>query len=119
MKKYKICIESYYSNNSDYKEYNNYMIESDSIESARKYAKNILTAWSKKDKGTIYNIFDLWEIIENKTQVDTFKYNGVSLPIYKTSKGYTINNINFYDNIKVLKTTYKILMKKMSGVISY
>ncbi len=52
-------------------------------------------------------------------QVDTFKYNGISLAIYKTSRGYTINNINFYNNIKELKATYKTLAKKMSGKISY
>ena len=56
---------------------------------------------------------------EDKKQVDIFKYNGVSLPIYKTSKGYTINNINFYDSIAELKKTYKILIKKISGRISY
>ena len=52
-------------------------------------------------------------------QVDTFKYNGIDLAIYKTSKGFTINNINFYNNIKELKTAYKTLAKKMSGKISY
>ena len=52
-------------------------------------------------------------------QVDTFKYNGISLAIYETSRGYTINNINFYNNVKELKTAYKTLAKKMSGKISY
>lgn len=52
-------------------------------------------------------------------QVDTFKYNGINLAIYETSRGYTINNINFYNNIKELKTVYKTLAKKMSGKISY
>ena len=58
---------------------------------------------------------------EGKTimQVDNFKYNGINLAIYKTSRGYTINNINFYNNIKELKATYKTLAKKMSGKISY
>ena len=116
MKRYKICIESYYSNNSDYKEYNNYVIESDNLESAREYAQKCVDNWNKEDKDVIYNIFDLWEI---KTQVDTFKYNRISLPIYKTSKGYTINNINFYDNMEELKKTYKMLIKKISGRISY
>lgn len=54
-----------------------------------------------------------------KMQVDTFKYNGINLAIYETSRGYTINNINFYNNIKELKATYKTLAKKMSGKISY
>lgn len=46
-------------------------------------------------------------------QVDTFKYNGINLAIYETSRGYTINNI------KELKATYRTLAKKMSGKISY
>ena len=62
MKKYKTCIESYYSNNSDFKEYDNYTFESNSIESAREYAKNVLATWNKESKGIIYNIFDLWEM---------------------------------------------------------
>ena len=119
MKEYKISIESYYFNNSDYKEYNNYLIESDNLKSAREYAQKCVDNWNKEDKDVIYNIFDLWEIIENKTQVDIFKYNGISLAIYKTSKGYTINNINFYDSIKELKATYKTLTKKITGRISY
>ena len=45
-------------------------------------------------------------------QVDTFKYNGINLAIYKTSKGYTINNMDFYNDIKELKATYKTLAKK-------
>lgn len=52
-------------------------------------------------------------------QVDTFKYNGISLAIYETSRGFTINNINFYNNIKELKATYRTLAKKMSGKTSY
>ena len=54
-----------------------------------------------------------------KMQVDTFRYNGINLAIYETSRGYTINNIDFYNNIKELKATYKTLAKKMSGKISY
>lgn len=119
MKRYKICIESYYSNNSDYKEYDNYLIESDNLESAREYAQKCIDNWNKENKSIIYSIFDLWEIIENKMQVDIFKYNRISIPIYKTSKGYTINDINFYDSIEELKKTYKILTKKITGRISY
>ena len=52
-------------------------------------------------------------------QVDTFKYNGINLAIYETRRGFTINNINFYNNIKELKATYRTLAKKMSGKISY
>ena len=54
-----------------------------------------------------------------RMQVDNFKYNGINLPIYKTIKGYTINYIDFYKNIKELKETYKTLVKKISGKISY
>ena len=119
MKKYKICIESYYSNNSDYKEYDNYSLVSDSLKSAREYAQKCVDNWNKKSKSIIYSIFDLWEITENKTQVGIFKYNGISLPIYKTNKGYTITNIDFYDNKEELKKTYKTLVKKITGRISY
>ena len=52
-------------------------------------------------------------------QVDTFRYNGIVLKIYKTIKGYTVNNIDFYNDIKELKASYKTLAKKMSGKISY
>ena len=48
-----------------------------------------------------------------------YDYNGINLAIYETSRGYTINNINFYNNIKELKVTYRTLAKKMSGKISY
>ena len=52
-------------------------------------------------------------------QVDTFKYNGINLANNKTRKRYTINNMDFYNDIKELKATYKTLAKKMSGKISY
>ena len=56
MKKYEICIESYCSNNSDFKEYDNYTFESNNIESAKEYAKNVLATWNKESKSIIYNI---------------------------------------------------------------
>lgn len=62
MKKYEICIESYCSNNSDFKEYDNYTFESNNIKSAKEYAKNVLANWNKKSKSIIYNILDLWEV---------------------------------------------------------
>ena len=49
-------------------------------------------------------------------QVDTFKYNGISLAIYETSRGYTINNINFYNNIKELKATYECYQDIISSI---
>ena len=62
MKKYEICIESYCSNNSDFKEYDNYTVESNNIESAKEYAKNVLATWNKESKSIIYDILDLWEV---------------------------------------------------------
>lgn len=62
MKKYEICIESYCFNNSDFKEYDNYTFESNNIESAKEYAKNVLATWNKESKSIIYNILDLWEM---------------------------------------------------------
>ena len=52
-------------------------------------------------------------------QIDTFKYKGINLEIYETSKGYTINNIDFYKDINELKKSYKTLAKKISGKLSY
>ena len=51
--------------------------------------------------------------------IETFKFKGVNLDIYKTDKGFTINNINFYDNIKDLKNSYKELTRKIRGEKSY
>ena len=62
MKKYEICIESYCSNNSDFKKYDNYTFESNNIESAKEYAKNVLATWNKESKSIIYDILDLWEV---------------------------------------------------------
>ena len=62
MKKYEICIESYCSDNSDFKEYDNYTFESNNIESAKEYAKNVLATWNKESKSIIYDILDLWEV---------------------------------------------------------
>lgn len=62
MKKYKICVQSCYSNDSDYKEYDNYIFESDNSESAREYAQKCINNWNQESKDIIYSIFDLWEI---------------------------------------------------------
>ena len=51
--------------------------------------------------------------------IETFKFKGVNLDIYKTDKGFTINNINFYDNIKALKDSCKKLIRKMRGELDY
>ena len=51
--------------------------------------------------------------------IETFKFKGVNLDIYKTDKGFTVNYINFYDNIKDLKDSCKELIRKMRGERSY
>ena len=48
-------------------------------------------------------------------QVDTFKYYGINIAIYKTYKGYTINNIDFYQDINEVKTSCKTLVKQILG----
>lgn len=52
-------------------------------------------------------------------QIDILKYKGCNLKIYKTSKGYTINNIDFYEDINELKKRCKTLIKKIRGELSY
>ena len=55
-----------------------------------------------------YNTSKWQETRENKgwqkMQVDTFKYNGINLAIYETSRGYTINNIDFYNFEKYIES---------------
>ena len=51
--------------------------------------------------------------------IESFKFKGINFDIYKTNKGFTINNINFYDNIKDLKNSYKELTRKIRGEKSY
>lgn len=65
MKKYELVIESYYFNNSDFKEYDNYIFESKNIESARAYAKNVISIFNNENKNVVYNLIDLCEVINN------------------------------------------------------
>ena len=59
MKDYQICVESYLSNNSDYKEYDNYYYKTKNWDSAVEYAKKVINNWNKNSKSVIYNIFDI------------------------------------------------------------
>lgn len=51
--------------------------------------------------------------------VDVFKYYSMKLPIYKTSRGFTINKIDFFNTIDELNCATKTLIKKIRGKISY
>ena len=59
MKTYRVCIESYLSNNSDQKEYDGDYIKASSWEEAMEQAKKYIEHWNKISKGVIYNIYDL------------------------------------------------------------
>lgn len=59
MKLYRICVESYYSNNSDLKEYNNYYQQAHNREEAIKLTKQVIDNLNKNSQGVIYNIFDV------------------------------------------------------------
>ena len=61
---------------------------------------------------------------EGKTMFDltiTHEVNELLKQVRKElrNKGFTINNINFYDNIKDLKNSYKELTRKIRGEKSY
>lgn len=60
MKKYTACIESYYSNNSDRKEFNNYYILANNWNEAMKYAKKCIDNWNKQSNGILYHVFNLY-----------------------------------------------------------
>lgn len=59
MRLYRVCIESYLSNNSDLKEYNNYYLEEKTYEKASELAKKYIKNWNEKSDGVIYNIYDI------------------------------------------------------------
>lgn len=61
MKKFNICIESYYSNNSDYPEYDIYYVMSTCLEEAKKYAKECIDNWNKNTNGIIYHVYRVVE----------------------------------------------------------
>lgn len=59
MKKYNVCVESYISNNSDKKEYNNYYVNANSWNEANEYAIKCIENWNKNSKGVIYHIYNI------------------------------------------------------------
>lgn len=60
MRRYTVCIESYYSNNSDRKEYDNYYILANNWNEAMEYAKKCINNWNKQGNGVLYHIFNLY-----------------------------------------------------------
>jgi hypothetical protein len=61
MKKlYQICVASHLSNNSDFIEYDNYYLESDSWKNAEELAKKCIENWNKTSKkGVVYSIYNI------------------------------------------------------------
>lgn len=62
MKKFNVCIESYYSNNSDYPEYDIYSVMSTCLEEAKKYANECINNWNKNINGIIYHVYRVEEV---------------------------------------------------------
>lgn len=60
MKVFEVCIASRYMYN-DFREYNNYIVEKESIGKAINYAKEVISYWNKKDNTTTYELFDIWQ----------------------------------------------------------
>ena len=63
MEKFRICVESYYSNNSDNKEYDVYYLEAPTLNDAKDYMKACFAYWSKQDQVS-YFIYDIIELKE-------------------------------------------------------
>lgn len=61
MKKYRICVQSFISNNSDNKEYDIYFTEATNLENAKEYAHACINNWNKESRGIIYNIYNISE----------------------------------------------------------
>lgn len=60
MKTFKICVQSYLFNNSDYAEYDNYYLESEDLQTAKETAKRYIDNWNKEDKqGIIYYVYSV------------------------------------------------------------
>lgn len=59
MKIYRVCVESYLSNNSEVKEYDNYYCKAKNWKEAEDYAKRCIENWNKQSEGVVYNIYDL------------------------------------------------------------
>jgi hypothetical protein len=63
MKRYRVCIKSYESNNSEYAEYNVYIFKDDSeLETAKIKAKEMINRLNKNSEGIIYDLFDMEEV---------------------------------------------------------
>lgn len=59
MKLYQVCVQSYLSNNSDYKEYDNYYCEANNWNEAKEYAEKCIENWNKESKEVIYNVYNI------------------------------------------------------------
>ena len=63
MKRYRVCIKSYESNNSELAEYNVYIFKDNSdLKTAKIKAKEMINRMNKKSEGIIYDIFDIEEV---------------------------------------------------------
>ena len=64
MKKYRVCIKSYESNNSELAEYNVYIFKDNSeLETAKIKAKDMIDRFNNQSNGIIYELFDIEEVI--------------------------------------------------------
>ena len=61
MKEYRVCVQSFISNNSDYKEYDIYFTKATDLENAKKYAQKCINNWNRESKGIIYNVYNVSE----------------------------------------------------------
>lgn len=60
MKVYRVCVQSYLWNNSDYAEYDNYYTQAVDWNTAYEYAKKCIDNWNKESKsGVVYHIYDV------------------------------------------------------------
>lgn len=62
MKIYRVCIVSYFTNNSDYKEYDNYYTRAKSLEEVKEFASKVIDNWNNNSKCMIYHIYDIKDI---------------------------------------------------------
>ena len=56
MEKFRVCVGSYVSNNSDCIEYDIYYTEAKNLEEAINYSKKCIDNWNKENKYLIYFI---------------------------------------------------------------
>lgn len=60
-KKFKINVASRFMWN-EYREYDIYEVNAISLESAKRYAKRVISHWNKIQNHTNYELFDIWEV---------------------------------------------------------